>query len=197
MLKIPLLLALLLAAHPLAAQTNTPSPWRGVARIGLEYGGDKVAQFRYEDGSTPTVTAGGGLLLTAGAVYRAWGQDGHAIELQGQGGIKWRTIPAAANQDANWLRFPFEGLVFYRAAAGVRLGAGATVHLNNVLKASGDVLDSRIEFANHAGLLAQAEYLRGDIAFDLRVTSLTYRISSGGTGDVGASSVGVGATWFW
>ncbi len=168
-----------------------------MARVGLEYGGEKVVQFQYEDGSTPSVTAGGGLLLTGGAMYRAFSRNGHAIELQGQAGIKWRTIPAATNQDANWLRFPVEGLVYYRAPAGVRVGVGATQHLNNVLKASGEVLDSRLEFANNAGLLAQAEYVRGDFSFDLRVTSLTYEVSSGGTGDVGASSVGVGATWFF
>ncbi|QJR36760.1 hypothetical protein [Gemmatimonas groenlandica] len=199
-LATPIALALTLALRPLAAQTAplpTTSAWRGVARVGLEYGGEKVVQFRYEDGTTPTVTAGGGLLLTVGGVYRAWSQGGHAVELQGQGGIKWRTIPAATNQDANWLRFPVEGLVFYRAPAGVRLGAGATVHLHNVLKASGEVLDSRLEFANDAGLLVQAEYVRGDFAFDLRVTSLTYRTADAPMSEVGASSVGVGASWFF
>lgn len=195
-----LALVLTLALRPLAAQTTpppSPSTWRGVARVGLEYGGEKVVQFRYEDGTTPTVTAGGGLLLTLGGVYRAWSQGGHAVELQGQGGLKWRTIPAATNQDANWLRFPVEALAFYRAPAGIRLGAGATVHLHNVLKASGEVLDSRLEFEDNAGFLVQAEYLRGEFAFDLRVTSLTYRTANVPISEVGASSVGVGASWFF
>src|SRR5687768_14246499 len=107
---------------------------RGLARFGLEYGGDKVIEFEYEDGSTPDVTAGGGLLLSVGAVAQAYASGAHALDVQASLGFKWRTIPAATNQDANWIRFPLEGLIFYRAPKNFRIGAGATVHLANALK---------------------------------------------------------------
>lgn len=173
------------------------SPWRGVFRIGAEYGGDEVLTFEYEDGSTPSVTAGGGLLLSAGSSYRALTRNGHALELQGQLGFKWRTIPQANNQDANWIRFPLEVLAFYRAPSNVRVGAGLTAHLRNQLKASGDVANGTVTFGNAPGVVLQAEYVRRDFAFDLRYTQLTYSINGGGSGTVGASSIGGGMSFFF
>ena len=55
------------------------SRFRGMARVGLEGGGDTVLQFKYSDGSTPDVTAGGGLLLTGGGVFEAFNVRGHAM----------------------------------------------------------------------------------------------------------------------
>src|SRR5688500_16161222 len=113
----------------------------GIARFGLEHGGDKVLEFEYEDGSTPDVTAGGGLLLSVGGGAQVARFAKGALDAQVTAGLKWRTIPAANNQDANWLRFPLEALLFYRLPSGVRLGAGATVHLANALESSGAVLN--------------------------------------------------------
>lgn len=121
----------------------------------------------------------------------------HSVDAQLNLGLKYRTIPAATNQDVTWLRFPLEGLVFYRTPVGIRLGAGAAVHLRNVMEASGAVLNSRVEFENNPGLLLQAEYVRKNIAFDLRYTGLEYEVSSGGSGTVDASSIGAGLTFFF
>jgi hypothetical protein len=171
-------------------------PLRGVFRFGLEYGGEKVVQFKYSDGSTPNVTAGGGLLVTAGGAAELFSRRGHALDAQVNLGLKYRTIPPATNQDATWLRFPVEGLLFYRMPVGVRLGAGATVHVHNVLSSSGAVLNDRVEFKNNPGLLVQAEYVRRNVAFDLRYTALQYELSKGGSGTVDASSVGIGLSLF-
>jgi hypothetical protein len=171
-------------------------PVRGVLRLAGEYGGERVVQFEYSDGSTPDVTAGGGLLLTGGAAADLWARGGHGLEGQLNLGLKYRTIPPATNQDATWLRFPVEALLFYRTPVGLRLGAGATVHLHNVLSSSGAVLNGRVEFENNPGLLLQAEYVRRNVAFDLRYTALEYGLASGGTGTVDASSVGVGVSLF-
>jgi hypothetical protein len=171
-------------------------PLRGVLRLAGEYGGDRVAQFKYSDGSTPNVTAGGGLLFTAGGVANLVSMGAHTLEAQLNLGLKYRTIPPATNQDATWLRFPVEGLLFYRMPVGVRLGAGATVHLRNVLSSSGDVLNGRVEFENRPGLLLQAEYVRRNVAFDLRYTALQYELAKGGSGTVDASSIGVGVSLF-
>lgn len=168
--------------------------FRGMARVGLEGGGDTVLQFEYSDGSTPDVTAGGGLLLTGGGVFEAFNVGGHAMEAQANAGLKWRTIPAATNQDANWLRIPVEGLLFYRAPMGLRLGGGATMHLRNVLAASGDAMDERIEFRNTPGWLLQGEYSFGNMSVDLRYTAMEYEVERGGSGTVDASSLGVGVS---
>lgn len=187
----------------LAAQSSLPSApssasrWRGVFHLGAEHGGDKVVQFQYEDGSTPSVIAGGGLLLLGGATYTMWASATHAVELQGQTGIKWRTIPAATNQNANWLRIPVEGLVFWRTPTNLRVGTGVTMHLNNALKASGDVLDGTLGFSPAAGLLLQAEYAKKNYAVGLRYTNLQYTIDQGGSGTLNASSFGAGFTFFF
>ncbi|HYW30200.1 MAG TPA: hypothetical protein VE869_01755 [Gemmatimonas sp.] len=178
------------------AQSQSQPRLRGVARLGLEYGGEKVVQFEYEDGSTPDVTAGGGGLLTIGGVYRVLHVGPGAVEAQASVGLKYRTIPAATNQTATWLRFPVEALVFYRAPAGFRIGAGTTVHLANSLKASGDVANGRVNFGNTPGVVVQAEYLKNEWGFDLRYTALHYEVTNG-SGTVGASNIGVGASYFF
>jgi hypothetical protein len=173
------------------------SPLRGVLRLGVEYGGEKVVQFKYSDGSTPNVTAGGGLVLTAGAAAELFSRQAHSLEAQLNVGLKYRTIPPATNQDATWMRFPVEGLLFYRTPVGLRLGAGATVHLHNVLSSSGEVLNDRVEFGNKPGVLLQAEYVRRNVAFDLRYTAMEYEVTKGGTGTVDASNVGLGVSFFF
>jgi hypothetical protein len=193
------ILALTVAAVTLSLSTpaSAQSRLRGAIRLGGEYGGDRVVQFTYDDGSTPKVTAGGGLLLTVGGALAVFTRGAHSVDAQVNLGLKYRTIPPATNQDVTWLRFPLEGLLFYRTPVGIRLGAGATVHLRNVMEASGGVLNSRVEFENRPGLLLQAEYVKRQYAFDLRYTALEYELSSGGSGTVNASSIGVGVSFFF
>ena len=193
-----LALAVVTAALPLlSSPAEAQGRLRGAIRFGGDYGGDKVLQFEYEDGSTPDVIAGGGLLLTAGGALGVFTRGAHSVDAQVNLGVKYRTIPEASNQDVSWLRFPLEGLLYYRTPVGIRLGAGATVHLHNVMEASGAVLNSRVEFKNKPGLLLQAEYVRKNISFDLRYTALDYELSSGGSGTVDASSIGGGMTFFF
>ena len=190
--------ALMTAVFPLVVSSaSAQSRVRGVARLGGEFGGEKVLQFEYEDGSTPNVTAGGGLLLTVGGVAGVMSRGAHALEAQLNLGLKYRTIPPATNQDVTWLRFPVEGLLFYRTPAGFRLGAGATVHLGNAIEASGGVANGRVEFKSNPGLLLQVEYVRRNVAFDLRYTALEYELASGGSGTVDASSIGAGLSYFF
>ena len=192
-----LALAVVTAAIPLLpTSAGAQGRLRGAIRFGGEYGGDKVLQFTYEDGSTPDVIAGGGLLLTAGGALGLYTRGAHAVDAQLNVGLKYRTIPPASNQEVTWLRFPVEGLLYYRTPVGIRIGAGATVHLRNVMEASGAVLNERVEFENKPGFLVQAEYVRKNVAFDLRYTAMEYELSSGGSGTVDASSIGVGITFF-
>ena len=192
-----LALAVATAAFPvLATPAHAQGGLRGLARLGLEYGGEKVVEFEYEDGSTPDVTAGGGLLLSVGGALGVWNRGAHSVDAQLSAGLKYRTIPPASNQEVTWLRFPVEGLLFYRMPNGFRVGAGATVHLRNRIEADGDALSGNVEFKNTPGFLVQAEYLRNNLGFDLRYTALEYELN-GDAGTVGASSIGVGVSVFF
>lgn len=177
--------------------THAQSRPRVIARLGAEMGGEKVLQFTYDDGSTPDVPAGAGILLSGGAAWEAYASRAGALDLQGTIGVKYRTIPPASNQDATWLRFPLEALAFYRLPSGFRIGGGATAHFANSLKASGAVLNDRIDFKTSPGFIVQAEYVMKNVAFDARYTGLTYEVSSGGSGSVDASSFGLGASYFF
>jgi hypothetical protein len=177
-----------LSTVALASAAEAQGKVRGMLRLGAEMGGEQVIQFQYADGSTPEVTAGGGLLVTAGAALQAFGP----IEAQLNAGWKYRTIPEASNQTASWSRFPVEALLYYSTPLGLRLGGGATMHLGNVLEASGAALDTRVEFKNKPGFLFQVEYVMRNFSFDVRYTLLEYEIQSGGSGTIDANSIGAG-----
>lgn len=179
------------ASASLATTADAQGRLRGIVRLGGDVGGDELLEFEYEDGSTPDVTAGGGLLLTVGGVLEAWRSGGHGLDAQVNAGIKYRTIPAATNQDLNWLRLPVEGLLYYRAPSGFRFGGGPVVHLANALRASGEAADGTLEFETTPGAIIQAELIRGNVVFDLRYTALKYKVSGSGE-TVNASSFGGG-----
>jgi hypothetical protein len=170
---------------------------RGVVRLGADFGGDPVIQFRYSDGSTPDVQAGGGLTLSAGVAAEVFQAMGHALDVEASGGVKYRTIPPASNQTANWIRVPIEGLVFYRSKVGLRVGGGVAVHVANALAASGEVLNSRVEFETKPGFVLQAQYVIRKLGIDVRYTMMKYTISSGGTGTVNANSFGGGVSYLF
>ena len=174
-----------------AAPTKVVPRLRGMARFGLENGGDKVVQFEYEDGSTPDVTAGGGLHVSLGAALRMLQARAGGLDAQLGVGLKYRTIPPATNQDATWLRYPVDGLLMFRSTRGFGIGGGATVHLGNALRTSGEVSNGRLEFDSSPGVLVQAEYAWRGAIFDLRYTAIEYKLA-GVEETVDASSVGIG-----
>jgi hypothetical protein len=182
-----------LSAVATASPAEAQGKLRGVARLGVEYGGEKVIQFQYSDGSTPEVTAGGGLLLSGGVALEVF----KSLDAQVTAGWKYQTIPEASNQKASWKRFPVEGLLFYRTPLGLRLGGGATMHVGNVLAASGAALNSRVEFKTNPGYVLQAEYERPAFSFDVRYTMMKYEVESGGSGTVGANSFGAGFSFLF
>jgi hypothetical protein len=170
---------------------------RGGMRLGGDMGGDKVLQFEYSDGSTPDVTAGGGLVVSANAALRLVETNRQALDAQLNLGWKYRTIPEASNQTASWSRFPFEAMLFYGTPFGLRIGGGATMHLGNALEASGDAVNDRVEFKTTPGYLAQVEYMFSPgFSLDLRYTVMKYEID-GSTDRVNANSIGIGMNaWF-
>lgn len=171
---------------------------RGFARLGGDFGGDSVIQFRYSDGTTPDITAGSGLLLSAGVTAGLAEFPSGTLDALASIGYKYRTIPPAVNQTASWSRFPVEALLLYHLPMGLRFGAGATIHFGNALSASGGVANGKVEFKNSPGYVLQAEYLFNQKwSMDLRYTILTYELSSGAAGKVNANSFGLGFSLFF
>jgi hypothetical protein len=168
---------------------------RGIVRVGGDFGGDPVVQFHYSDGSSPEMAAGGGLLVSGGAVMQLLGTDRQALDLEASAGFKYRTIPPVSNQNATWIRFPLEGLLMYRTPFGLRAGGGVTMHVGNVLEASGAALNDRFEFKNTPGFVVQSGYGFGKWALDLRYTAIKYEVANGGTGTVSANSLGGGLSY--
>lgn len=190
-------IAVIGASASLATAADAQARLRGIGRLGGDYGGDRLLEFQYEDGSSPDVTAGGGISLTLGGVLEAWRSGGHGVDAQLSAGLKYRTIPAATNQEMTWLRVPVEGLVYYRAPSGFRIGAGPVVHLANALRASGEAAEGRVDFEPTPGALVQAELVRGNFVFDVRYTALNYEVSGSGGETVNASSFGAGIGVFF
>ena len=182
------------AAAQQAASADTTPRLRGMARFGLEHGGDEVLQFEYEDGSKPKVIAGGGLHLSVGAAYRAIQTNAGGLDAQLGLGLKWRTIPPADNQEANWLRFPVDAMLMFRSTRGFGIGAGATAHLANALKVSGDVADGKLEFGSGPGFVVQGEYAWRGAIVDLRYTAIQYELADVAAEKIDASNIGIGVT---
>jgi hypothetical protein len=187
------LVALAVTAVPASAQQRVT--WMG--RLGGDYGGEKVLEFQYEDGSTPDVTAGGGLLLTAGANIQLMGDMVRGLDARLATGIKYRTIPPATNQEATWMRIPLEATLHFRTPARVTIGGGVVYHLRNVLEVTGDAASGRVEFQNTPGFIVQGEYRWTQIALDLRYTAMTYKTDGTNSESVGASSFGGGISYYF
>jgi hypothetical protein len=185
------LVAVASASSPAAAQGKV----RGLVRLGGDFGGDPVLQFRYSNGTSPDVPAGGGLLLSGGAAMQLVGTERQALDLEASAGVKYRTIPPATNQNATWIRFPVEGLLMYRTPFGLRAGGGVAMHFGNVLEASGAALNDRIEFKSSPGFVVQSGYGFGKWALDVRYTGMKYEVSKGGSGTVNANSIGAGLSY--
>jgi hypothetical protein len=167
---------------------------RGMMRLGGDYGGDKVLELEYTDGSSPDVQAGGGILFSGGAAMQLLSFADQALDVQASVGVKYRTIPEASNQSLTWMRFPVEGLLMYRAPMGLRAGGGVSMHFGNRIEAEGAAVDGKIEFKTTPGYVVQTGYGRGPWAIDLRYTLMKYEMA-GVAEKVNANSLGAGLSW--
>lgn len=169
---------------------------RGLVRLGGDYGGDPVIQFQYADGSSPKVTAGGGMLFSGGGSMQLLGSVEQSLDVEGTVGVKYRTIPPASNQSASWIRFPVEGMLMYKTPFGLRAGGGVAMHFANVLEAQGAAANGRLEFKATPGYVVQTAYVFGQKwALDMRYTMMKYELAQGGTGTVNANSLGAGLSY--
>lgn len=182
----------LVVSMSLTAAAHAQNRFGLTARAGADFGGDKLVQFQYSDGTTPTIVAGNGLELSAGAVAQLWEAAGQSVDAQLNIGWKYSTIPPASNQTASWNRFPVEALLRYGSPMGLKFGGGLVAHVGNVLQASGSAVNTRLSFKTTPGFVLHAEYAFARWSLDARYTALKYTIQSGGSGTVNANSFGAG-----
>jgi hypothetical protein len=155
-----------------------------MVNLGFEFGGDEVAELKYTDGTTSTVSAGRGLLLAAGALFDIdlGGNGLHVLDIQTLFGFKFATTKEAVNGSLTWTRWPLELFTFYHYAdIPVRVGAGVTYHLWNGIGGSENLDFFDHSFNNALGFAFAADYLiesRGRMFIGLKYTLINYTSSS-------------------
>jgi hypothetical protein len=183
-----LLLALGLFAAPLAAQdTSTDAPRSHVNAVvegAVEFGGARVIDLTFQNGSSQALHAGQGLTLAAGMQFRPAAVP--RLSVAGTVGFKFVTN-ASDNADIGITRLPIE--VVGRWAVNRNWWAGAGVVRHAAVKINGDdfFADETLEASTGATLELGWRWAA------LTYTTMKYTDTTGGT--LGAGSVGVTARW--
>ncbi len=167
------------------AQSDAP-PRRSVASLilegAVEYGGDDLFQVFFTDGSDQTILAGQGGTIAVGV--EAQPVATLPVTVRGTVGFKF-VLTAADNANVRFTRFPLEGIVAYRHASGVRVGAGASVHTAVRLYGDG-FLDDR-SFDTAVGPTVEIGYK----GIALTASRMAYRASKSPSERVDGSSIGL------
>ncbi|MBL8265923.1 hypothetical protein [Steroidobacter sp.] len=103
------------------------------AEADLEYGGDDIATFDFDDGTTQDVTTGQGVTVAIGGYYR-WADS--PLSLRSTVGYKYVTTKAS-NADISVSRVVLEAVGNYQWDNGWWVGAGLTHHSNIKFDADG------------------------------------------------------------
>jgi hypothetical protein len=140
------------SASQIVEQTK---PLRFLLGAGLTFGGDTLATVSYTDGSTDSITAGGGLMFYGGLDYRL----DDAISLQGNLGLHLDTTKPASNGEVTFGRLPLELLAYYHLSDAFRLGGGIRIVSGAKLKGSGIAGNAYQKFDNTIGMIIEGEYL--------------------------------------
>lgn len=148
----------------------------------LEFGGDELATFSFEDGSTQDIKTGQGVTLALGGHYR---RANSPFSLRGTVGYKYVTTKAS-NADVNIGRTVIEVVGNYLWDNGWWIGGGITLHSSIEFDADGFGPDLRFDDAIGPTIEAGWRWIA------LTYTKLDYKDEFGGKWD--ASSVGLKLT---
>lgn len=168
--------------------------------VGMEFGGQKLVDVTYSDGSKSDIEAGRGFLLAGGALFYLNDPAPHTVEIQTSFGVKYTTVKEATNASIDFLRWPVEALVFYRnSEKKFRLGAGITHQINNKLEGSEDASGLSMDFENATGTVIAGEYIFGseeNMSVGIRSTTIKYQPKAV-SGSVNANSLGFTFTFLF
>jgi len=154
----------------------------GMAKVGLDFGGDTVYTALFTDGSTRTIKANQGFYIGGGVALVEVAKN-----IDTEFTLAWKfTSITASNGDITFTRFPLEALVFYKFEK-VRLGGGLAYHISPKLSGSGVASGVNTSYDNALGGILQADYRITDkMNVGLRYTSVDYKVG-------GATAKGNGA----
>ncbi len=196
-MKQTLFIAAFALLFPLASQAAKISPLIGA---GIEFGGDKLVDVTYTDGSKSGIEAGRGLLLVGGVVVNLFETTPHTFETQASVGIKWTSTKEATNGSVDFFRWPIELLGFYRNTENnFRLGGGPVYQFGNELKGSKDAAIASSKFKNAVGLVIEGDYFVGsrkNMGLGLRFTSIKYQAETLPI-TVSANTLGFNFSYLW
>jgi hypothetical protein len=170
-------IALALAAGAMLAMTQAgAAEVRPMAKVGADFGGDKLVTVTFTNGDTRTIHANDGFFFGGGVSILA---DSRDVEAEISLSLKLDTINAS-NGDVTWSRWPLDALLFYRLPKA-RFGGGLTYHMNPELKGTGVAGNIFGKFDNALGLLLQADYSISERHhLGLRYTSIEYKLNAPG-----------------
>ncbi|MBL8998827.1 MAG: hypothetical protein JNL44_16050 [Gemmatimonadetes bacterium] len=185
----------LVQTSPLAAQgapqgaTSTPAPaaqhrFGWVLDATFEFGGERVAETFFTDGSSQTMTAGQGGTFAFGAEFRPRAES--RLTLRGTVGYKFVTT-AATNADIKMTRVPLEAVASWELPREMRVGAGLAYH--TAIKFDGAGFGPNATFDPAAGATLEL----GWKFLALTYTAMDYRDEFGN--DYDASALGVSLSW--
>jgi hypothetical protein len=143
---------------------------RGIASIGLTFGGDTFTKVKFDNGDNDNIKAGELAIFSAGAIYE---QENWQV----QGTIGYYSDRASGdNGDVCFTRIPLEVLGFWKKD-NFRLGAGITHHLNPEFEVDidGSIANGTIDFDDATGFVIQGDYFfANQFGLGLRFTSVEY-----------------------
>jgi hypothetical protein len=193
-----LILLVTLALAPKIAFATSIAP---LFTSAIEFGGDKIVDVTYSDGSTSNIEAGRGLLLGGGLLFDLSSASPHRFEGQATLAIKWTGTKAASNGEVDWYRFPIELLGFYHnEEKNFRVGAGLTYQVGNEVKGTQAVAGAAMKFDNATGYVIEADYFVGqekNAVIGARYTGISYKAQTSDAATINGNSFGVNFNYFW
>lgn len=141
---------------------------------GFTFGGDTLGTIFYTDGSSDSITAGGGLLIHAGLDCRL----SENISLQGTLGYHFDTTKLAGNGELTFNRFPVDLLAYYHASDAIRIGGGTRIVFSPKMEGSGIAASDNLSFDNTIGVVIEGEYtVLPTVGIKLRYVTEKYSLS--------------------
>jgi len=167
--------------------TATAAESKGLWFIHADFGGDTLVEVSYDDGSTSSIEAGGGITFGGGATWRM----SDLFIVQATAAWKTETLPSASNGSADWDRFPVEVIGLLQIDK-FRIGMGLTYHLFGKLKGDGILSSASADFDNATGSVVTFEYVSKDrLSYVFRQTIIDY--TPAGTSTIlNGNSAGIG-----
>jgi hypothetical protein len=179
----------LTAASVQAAETEAPAPEGGfgfVGELGIEFGGDEVAEVYMEDDSSENIKAGDGFAFAIGAHYRP---PGWVVDFSGTVGYK-SDETSATNARIRISRTTVELLAHFDPKENWWIAAGPVWH--NGVKFDADGFGRNIDMGSATGFTLQA----GWKWFAVKYTDMEYTEETTGRGfKVDGSSIGILLRW--